>query len=137
MKKILHIVVYVLLVIWQLPQIAVGIVILAYLRMHEKFTYEWPCRKWSVEFYHPKMRGAISLGVIEIFSKRYIVNHESTRRHEFGHTRQSRMLGPLYLIIIGIPSLLWAIWWNPDRGCSYYIFYTEKWADRLGGVIRT
>ena len=27
--------------------------------------------------------------------------------HEYGHTIQSLILGPLYLIVIGIPSLLW------------------------------
>lgn len=43
----------------------------------------------------------------------------------------------LYLIVIGLPSLLWA--WLGDSiapGKSYYWFYTERWADRLGGVKR-
>jgi hypothetical protein len=29
-------------------------------------------------------------------------------KHEYGHSIQSKILGPLYLFIIGIPSLLWA-----------------------------
>lgn len=45
--------------------------------------------------------------------------------HEFGHTWQSRLLGPLYLLIIGIPSLISAAT-NP---ANHHNFYTEKWAD--------
>ncbi len=62
-------------------------------------------------------------------------------RHEYGHTLQSLLLGPLYLPVIGLPSLLWA--GLPAlkrrrrmRGRSYYDFYTERWADRWGGVDR-
>ena len=60
---------------------------------------------------------------------------ENTIKHEYGHTRQSLYLGPLYLIIIGIPSILWAMTHRtiaPDK--SYKWFYTEAWADKLGDV---
>lgn len=66
---------------------------------------------------------------------------ERTIKHECGHSKQSTILGPLYLIVIGIPSLLHSILhficsvvglkWN------YYSFYTEKWADRLVGIDRS
>lgn len=56
--------------------------------------------------------------------------------HEYGHTIQSLFFGPFYLVIIGIPSLLWASfpplarrWRQGDRG--YYSFITERFADRL------
>lgn len=57
--------------------------------------------------------------------------------HEYGHTVQSLILGPLYLPVIGLPS---AIWLNTPRfsnrrhnaQSSYYAFYTERWANRLG-----
>ena len=57
--------------------------------------------------------------------------------HEYGHTIQSLLLGPLYLPIIAIPSALWCFlpWCRQKRKVeqlSYYSFYTEKWADRLG-----
>ncbi len=45
--------------------------------------------------------------------------------HESGHTWQSRVLGPLYLFIIGIPSLGSAAS-NPS---NHNNFFTEKWAD--------
>ncbi len=58
-------------------------------------------------------------------------------KHEYGHTKQSKYLGPLYLIVIGLPSLLWA-WlgekYREKNDISYYAFYTEKWANKLGGV---
>ena len=48
-------------------------------------------------------------------------------------------LGWLYLFVIGIPSLAWAILYGtiikPSTN-GYYKFYTEKWADRLGNVER-
>lgn len=57
--------------------------------------------------------------------------------HEYGHTIQSLLLGPLYLVVIGVPSVLWCFlpWCKKKREneqISYYSFYTEKWADRLG-----
>ena len=54
--------------------------------------------------------------------------------HEFGHTLQSLALGPLYLPVIVLPSLIWA--GTPAlerrrqrRRTSYYAFYTERWAN--------
>ena len=57
--------------------------------------------------------------------------------HEYGHTIQSLLLGPLYLPLIAVPSALWCFlpWCRRKRETeqiSYYSFYTEKWADRLG-----
>ena len=42
------------------------------------------------------------------------------------------MLGWLYLIVIGLPSILWA-WLGDDDKC-YYSFYTEFWANDLMGL---
>ena len=57
--------------------------------------------------------------------------------HEYGHTLQSLALGPLYLPIIGLPSLIWARSRKLARnrrstGASYYDFYTERWASSWG-----
>ncbi len=56
--------------------------------------------------------------------------------HEYGHTIQSLILGPLYLIVIGIPSWLWCNVsyfrkLRKQKNISYHSFYTEKWANRL------
>ncbi len=57
--------------------------------------------------------------------------------HEYGHTIQSLILGPLYLFLIGIPSTLWGFLPNLARKrqtkqISYFSFFTEKWANVLG-----
>lgn len=56
--------------------------------------------------------------------------------HEYGHTIQSLLLGPLYLPLVGLPSVLWAQLppcqkkWRGD--VSYFSFATERTANFLG-----
>ncbi len=62
---------------------------------------------------------------------------EKTKVHEYGHTIQSIILGPLFLPVIGLPSCLWANIpklkrYRKNNRVSYYSFYTEKWANYLG-----
>lgn len=62
---------------------------------------------------------------------------EFTLMHEYGHTVQSCILGPLFLPVIGLPSLVWAglpvfLRFRERRGVSYYRFYPERWANFLG-----
>lgn len=57
--------------------------------------------------------------------------------HEYGHTIQSLLLGPLYLIVIGIPSTVWGFWptlakKRREQQISYFNFFTESWANVLG-----
>ena len=59
--------------------------------------------------------------------------------HESGHSIQSMYLGWFYLLIIGIPSFVWACLYKIpaiNRRWSYYDFYTEKWADKIAGIKR-
>lgn len=72
--------------------------------------------------------------------RRGLVPHgEISRRllvHEYGHTVQSLLLGPLYLPAVGLPSALWAHLpacqrkWRGE--VSYFSFFTEKTANSLG-----
>ena len=58
-----------------------------------------------------------------------------TCAHEYGHTLQSMLLGPLYLPVVALPSLVWCYAfakWRKQHGVPYGRFYTERWADRLG-----
>ncbi len=88
-----------------------------------------------------KNRFGVSLGEYIIFG--YNPNEISVK-HEMGHRKQSRMLGPLYLII-GILSVCgnrydkWfhKKWSIKKRLKWYYNQLWEKWADKLGGVERT
>ena len=57
--------------------------------------------------------------------------------HEYGHSVQSLILGPLYLLVVGLPSVIWmkAPALRRKRhlsGISYYSFFTERWANHLG-----
>jgi len=47
-------------------------------------------------------------------------------RYEYGHTSQNRVLGPFYLFMITLPSLIGAA----SRPRDHASFYTQRWADR-------
>lgn len=61
-----------------------------------------------------------------------------TFKHEYGHSRQSRILGVLYLIIIALPSVIYCGLCKifPKLNEYYYSMPWEAWADKLGGVER-
>lgn len=122
----------VLLFIWQLPQNILGLVLRWALSAGATGRVVFEGRQYTVV---PSFPGGISLGNYVIVKKGFL-EWEDAWWHEYGHTRQSRILGPLYLLVVGIPSLTWAAIWQPTWKVSYYSFYTEAWADKLGGVIR-
>ncbi len=120
----------ILLWIWQLPQNLVALIMLLVLRGETRH------RLGSIRFYFLKtFPGGITLGEYIIVGTR----QELTVRHEFGHVLQSRYLGPLYLLVIGLLSLVHA-WLNGVIGCcdrhpeGYFHFWTERWANRLAGL---
>lgn len=79
----------------------------------------------SEPYFALKYEGQIS---VEELSNRLLV-------HEYGHTIQSLILGPLYLIVIGIPSTVWGFMGakkRRDEKIPYGAFFTEGWANRLG-----
>lgn len=119
-----------LLWLWQLPQNVIGWCILHCMkeRLHSRLGEVW-------YWYRKGFPGGITLGEYIILGSRC----HKTILHEYGHVRQSRMLGPLYLLVIGLPSIVWAWlygWLIPKTENGYYRFWTEAWADRLGGVRR-
>lgn len=63
---------------------------------------------------------------------------EFTIKHELGHCIQSKYLGPLYLLVIGIPSITWVMLRRMipklRKNYSYYDFYTEKFANKLMNI---
>lgn len=78
--------------------------------------------------------GAISLSRY-IFADDHYFKSDMIK-HEYGHTIQSKKLLILYLPVIGIPSLIWNRLFRGyrlRRNKSYYSFYTESWANELGG----
>lgn len=118
--------------IWQLPQNLLGLLLMLILQGETKHILG------SIRFYFLRtFPGGVTLGEYIIVGTK----QDLTVRHEFGHVLQSRYLGPLYLLVIGLPSLIHA-WLNGAIGCcdrhseGYYHFYTEKWADRLAAINR-
>ena len=124
----------ILLFIWQLPQAIIGLILFAWYR--SSIT---ECTQYcdSTIFCATRMKGGISLSPFIICSPGAYIN-EKSKAHERGHIKQSIILGPFYLFVIGIPSIIWAITYKNDKQNpnGYYKFYTEKWADKLGNVIR-
>lgn len=131
MKAAAKIFLQVILYIWQLPQNIAGLVVGFFLEGQTVPCGDNRVRVRSTD----KIAGGVSLGRYvylagTLTTSKYI-------RHELGHCAQSRLLGPLYLLVIGLPSILWAWargWSETLSAFDYSAFYTEKWADRLGGV---
>lgn len=134
MKKFLSIISKIALFIWQMPQEFVGFYMLVFYygrrRIDSAETY-----KANYVFYIYKLKGGVSLS-------RFIFVNSSLKggaldfvRHEYGHSRQSMMLGPLYLLVVGLPSVVWGLLYRPSWKKSYYWFWTEKWANKLGKVV--
>ena len=76
----------------------------------------------------------VSLGLFVFVSNRNYIEHE------YGHCLQSLLLGPLYLLVIGIPSFLWcnlpvAEKYRNRKKKSYYWFYTEQSANRISYTV--
>ena len=97
------------------------------------FLYGWKSR-------HFRHRGCIvtawdrpinvSLGLF------VFVQDERFLDHEYGHCLQSLILGPLYLPVIGLPSLIWCRLPALERyrhrhHRSYYSFFTERNANTM------
>ena len=78
--------------------------------------------------YHWPLKGGLSLSthIFVPFGKEGAKQERDFIRHEYGHTIQSRKLGPVYLLVIGLPSIIWAGCfknWRVKHNKSYYDFY--------------
>ena len=129
--------------LWGLPQTLLGLMVfLLHLRDEHFIFHGAVITRW-------KGRSSVSIGPFvfvtadPFFCDRYqgqYTREVLARRllvHEYGHTIQSLILGPLYLIVMGIPSTVWG--WLPslarmrrEKQRSYFSFFTERWANRLG-----
>lgn len=91
--------------------------------------------------YHNGKFGGISLGAfIFVAQNRPQVWTKDARVHEYGHTIQSMLLGPLYMTVIAIPSMIWcntkSLHQKRMRGeMNYYDLYCENSANTLGALV--
>jgi len=118
----------ILAMIWQLPQTWLGAILLIIFGYVETLDY-----KGKMVYVSERFKGGISLGEV------IIVHKEMNMRvvaHEYGHSIQSMYFGPLYLLVIGLPSLFFNILTRVGilKRETYYDRYPENWANKLGGV---
>ena len=115
---------------WCLPQNLVGTILFLFVRKEQIDKYnDALVIRW-------RYKSGVSLGRFIFVSKNA---NETTIKHEYGHTLQSYRLSWLYLIIVGLPSIIWAGLFGKYRkkhNISYYSIFPENWADKLGGVKR-
>lgn len=125
----------VLLWLWQLPQNILGLLVILFTGAHHTIlNWEWIASKWP--------HFGVALGNYIIFGG--AGGSVDSLKHEQGHQKQSVYLGPLYLIVIGLPSVAGNIydriahrkWDFQSRYYWYYKLPWEAWADKLGGVTR-
>ncbi len=130
--------------IWELPQTLLGG---AYFVVHQAtnqiVVVERKENRWLVEI---KGDGAVSLGYFVFHSQRdnaFVPVGSENRNHEWGHSIQSRRFGPLYLVVVGVPSVMRVLYaliyriFAKKRWPHYYDGWPENAADRLGKVDRT
>ena len=118
---------------WGLPQTIVGFILFIKYRKYKHISF-----KGSIVTCWPK-RGGVSLGMLTFVEDR-LGRQIEVQNHEYGHTIQSLILGPLYLIVVGIPSFIWCNlpYFRKKRQIEkipYNSFLIEKNADWIGGNI--
>lgn len=115
---------------WGFPQTFVGFIV--YLICHKcpHGTYRGCITtRWN-------NRGSMGMGMFLFLGS----EDPQVRVHEFGHSVQSLILGPLFLPVMGIPSLLWCNLppcrrLRKEKNISYYRFYPESTANYLGSLV--
>lgn len=117
--------------IWQLPQNILGLLVVLFTQAKKDGDY----------YVTTKYNMGVSLGNYIIFGKMHVQNRNRLL-HEKGHQKQSLFLGPLYLLVIGLPSISGNIfdrifhktWPYEKRMKWYYGQPWEKWANDLVGI---
>ncbi len=141
LKPILKVLIGIIRWIWFLPQNLVGGFIALYCflfqRKHTRFFTIQDGTIFVISDKQPLW--GISLGDF-IILKEDCFHRPCVIRHEYGHRVQAWMTGPLYLLIIGLPSLINHQTHKTLDGTYkektewYYGRYPEKGADKLGKV---
>ena len=116
---------------WGLPQTLLGaIIFLKHIKCPHRVYRGCIDTHWN-------SKGGMSLGLFIFTPKEEEERTEQVRVHEYGHCIQSILLGPLYLIVIGIISYSWAnipyfrkMRW--EKKIPYTKCFVESWASKWG-----
>ncbi|MBQ8028294.1 MAG: hypothetical protein IJ262_02675 [Clostridia bacterium] len=120
---------------WGLPVNLVGGI--AYLICTRIIGWRWQHFGYAYIVYVPWNAGGLSMGLF-IFMRDQHPNKKwtyNTRIHEYGHTWQCLLLGPLYYLVIALPSAIWCncfAGYRKKKNVSYYKLYCESWANSWG-----
>ena len=115
---------------WGFPQTLLGAIVYLVNRDKPHETYRGCIvTRWG-------QKGSLGVGMFLFLG----TDDPQVRVHEYGHSIQSMILGPLFLLIMGIPSFLWANLppcrrLRKEKGVSYYRFYPESNANWLGRLV--
>ena len=119
---------------WGLPQNLVGGALYLYYRLKgcSHFSYQGA----RVVIWTQKS-GSMSMGHFLFMHPNWKPYNHRLLSHEYGHTIQSLILGPMYLPLVGVPSIIWAGLPAFERmrertHRSYYSVYPENWANHFG-----
>ena len=120
--------------IWQFPQHLLAQAILASFKRKDGIVGE-DAYEHTIVFWIQRPGWGVSLGDYIFLDTAY---NQRTVKHEYGHSRQSLIFGPLYLLVIGLPSVTMNILTRLGvlKSENYYKRWPENWADSLGGVER-
>ena len=129
MKRVIFILIQAL---WGFPQTIVGVVVLLAHIRHPHYRFHGAIvTPWN-------KKGSLSVGPF-IFLSRHLKPEfvEHILVHEYGHCIQSLIFGPLYLLVMGLPSLIWGELpalrkLRREEHVPYFGFYTERLANYLG-----
>ena len=117
--------------LWGFPQTLIGAFFWLLHRKRPHFTFNGcAVTVWKVS-------GSLGMGMFLFLNEEHYARDPQVLIHEFGHAVQSAFLGPLFLPVMGIPSFLWCNLpvcrrLRKEKGISYYSFYPESTANRLG-----
>lgn len=137
------------MIIWQSPQWILGLIVRRILKSErvpwDQIASQYPGVDAPVFIHRGFGRSfGVALGEQIVLSWTIYSVVPGVVRHEYGHVRQSRLLGPLYLptvalvsVVMNIISRVLLASGRYEFATHYYDRWPENWADRLGGVKRS
>ena len=139
LRRASRLIAFAIFLVWEAPQSVLGLLFLACVAAGRRVaSAKWVGARLLVEM---RIRIGVSLGLFVFWfpgrAGEMRPGTPTVLRHELGHAFQSRMLGPLFLPAIGLPSILragYGLWRNrPGRPpwLGYFDGYPERWANRV------
>lgn len=133
-SRILSYIINAILLLYQLPQLLIGLIGLAIFRNYTWYTNEQTkVHVLAVDKGFLFGTACFSAGPIIFITPGC---SDITKRHETGHSKQSLYFGPLFLLAVAVPSV--CIFWYRRLFKKSHYWYHSKWpenhADKLANI---